>query len=64
MSTAHRWLDGAVEMKESRSESFTFTNSTHTPACGLLKGLQTPAAAAAVGGKIGVPVIRNQLDQR
>lgn len=49
-----------METEERKSVNFTLLTA-HTPAPGLLKGLQTPAAV--VDGKIDSLVIRNQLDQ-
>ncbi len=47
-------------MEERKSVNFTLLTA-RTPAPGLLKGLQTPAAV--VNGKEGSQVIRNQFDQ-
>lgn len=51
--------DWEVELEENKSVNFALLTA-HTPACGLLKGFQTPAAV--VDRKTGSQVIRNQFD--
>lgn len=52
-------LDSEVELEENKCVNFDLLTA-HTPAPGLLKGLQTPAAV--VDGKTGSQVIRNRFD--